>query len=69
MATAGAWAGDGLGVFTQFACSYDVPPVPGSYDGQSIFVWCAVEPARSERYEMGVMQPEIDYGPNCMPGR
>ena len=67
----GAWAnssfGDPLGVYTQMTCDYEVPATPRKYSQQSVFVWCAVEPARSDRYDMGVLQPEIDYGPNCMP--
>jgi hypothetical protein len=60
---------DALGVYTQMICDYNVPVIPEHYSRQSIFVWCGVEPGHSNgAIDYGVLQPEMDYGMNCMPG-
>ena len=43
---------------TSMNCSYTVPPIPKEYNGQSIFLWCGLQPGGSH----GVLQPQIMYG-------
>jgi hypothetical protein len=49
---------------TSMNCTYTVPHAPKIYHGQSIFLWCGLQPGGSH----GVIQPQIMFGPDCPEG-
>ena len=49
---------------TSMNCTYTVPHIPNVYHGQSIFLWCGLQPGGGH----GVIQPMIMFGPDCPEG-
>jgi hypothetical protein len=48
--------------FSGFTGTFIVPPLPSSYQRQSVFLWFGVQFAGGD---YGVLQPVLMYGPDC----
>ncbi|KAF8313641.1 hypothetical protein DL93DRAFT_2167755 [Clavulina sp. PMI_390] len=58
------WTNTGSSPVSLFNTTWSVPPVPAKYDGQTLFIFPAMEPASGN----SILQPVLQYGPSAAGG-